>query len=867
MSKSLGSHFRAADLHVHSPASLDFIDRGATPRNIVEAGIAKGLELIAVTDHNSGDWVDRVRSAAAGTTLTVIAGVEVTCPEGHIIGLFDSKHTGASIQDFLVRIGIPREKHGKEDAISESHAEDVIREIDKMGGVAIAAHANTKAIGLLQQKGQYKLKVFAMAELRALEFTQREDVEKFCSGKVSADYAPKACLQGSDAHSLKDIGSRLTYLKMHDASISGIRQALGDHEVRVRFPWNHSDAAHPRIISLTVSQGFFGGQIFRFHNNLNCLVGGQGAGKSTVIEMLRYCFEDRSGFDHIIEDHESKIESLVGVGGIIEVEYFDSDGETKMVRREFHDWETLREVRDEAGNDAEIETPPAFFSQGELVDIARSPLAQLELLDRRLNTAQQDRDERDLINKLGTLTTSLVADTEKIVSIEADIVHAETGLAATKSRHAQLKAKLAEPVLTAFPNWEAEQAYIRDMSKAIGALPEALEACLDDFDLDATAIDLPEDAPNAKSLKPLGKISGEIERLLAKVKADFNGGVKGQLKIIVEASDRVRPAFDAERKKYDGILAGIGQVNVNKATSQLRALTTRLETLGKQSAECERLRARIEKTSRDRNGVIAQLRLARQARAAMRKAKAAEYQAALSTIVELDVLPLADRSALNGALRDLSKGAMVKDPDLARIAQAFEPSELAALILAGNVTAVAAASGVTKEVAARFVERCTEKGAAAIFALDALPLGDTPVFKYVIAPGRSRPLFELSTGQKGTVIIALALVEGLGPLVVDHPEEPLDTKSIYGQVVGQLRRGKDSRQFIFTTHNANIAIGADAELSHVLGATADKGTIEGCGGIDHEETNQLLLLHLEGGAEALNRRVRKYMRETGASPN
>jgi hypothetical protein len=65
-------------------------------------------------------------------------------------------------------------------------------------------------------------------------------------------------------------------------------------------------------------------------------------------------------------------------------------------------------------------------------------------------------------------------------------------------------------------------------------------------------------------------------------------------------------------------------------------------------------------------------------------------------------------------------------------------------------------------------------------------------------------------------------------------------------------------QFIFTTHNANVAVGADAELSHVLEATADKGTIKASGGIDHQGTNELLLLHLEGGSEALKLRVRKY---------
>ena len=133
-----------------------------------------------------------------------------------------------------------------------------------------------------------------------------------------------------------------------------------------------------------------------------------------------------------------------------------------------------------------------------------------------------------------------------------------------------------------------------------------------------------------------------------------------------------------------------------------------------------------------------------------------------------------------------------------------------------------------------------------------------PEVAYVVEPDRTKPLRELSTGQKGTVVLGLAMVEGRGPLIIDQPEEPLDTQSIYGQVVQTLRKNKEERQFIFTTHNANVAVGADADLSHVLSASADKGTIESSGAVDDPKTNRLLLLHLEGGPEALDLRIRKY---------
>ena len=360
----------------------------------------------------------------------------------------------------------------------------------------------------------------------------------------------------------------------------------------------------------------------------------------------------------------------------------------------------------------------------------------------------------------------------------------------------------------------------------------------------------------------MAKIGADVEKFVKKARADFKRGIASQQNVIADASKRIAPAFEAERRKHEEILKRLAQADISKATSQLRALGTRLEALNKKNTERVKTRARIERTVEARKSAINKLRAVRVERAGKRKAKAAEYQSALPDIVELDVRPLGDRESLFGALRDLSKGAMVKEADLTKVCQAYEPSRICELILADDASTIATDSGVSKDVAARLVAKCREKGNAKVYELDALPLGDVPVFRYIVSPGRSKALAELSTGQKGTLIIALALVEGTGPLVVDHPEEPLDTKSIYGQVVSKLRQGKESRQFIFTTHNANIAVGADADLSHVLGATADRGSIESSGGVDHEETNRLLLLHLEGGADALARRVRKYRPST-----
>jgi predicted metal-dependent phosphoesterase TrpH len=74
----LGLRFCNVDLHIHTPASRCFAEPGITPDVIVRHAIAAGMHGIAITDHNTADWVDGVKAAAVDSGLTVFPGVEIT---------------------------------------------------------------------------------------------------------------------------------------------------------------------------------------------------------------------------------------------------------------------------------------------------------------------------------------------------------------------------------------------------------------------------------------------------------------------------------------------------------------------------------------------------------------------------------------------------------------------------------------------------------------------------------------------------------------------------------------------------------------------------------------------------------------------
>ncbi len=70
----------------------------------------------------------------------------------------------------------------------------------------------------------------------------------------------------------------------------------------------------------------------------------------------------------------------------------------------------------------------------------------------------------------------------------------------------------------------------------------------------------------------------------------------------------------------------------------------------------------------------------------------------------------------------------------------------------------------------------------------------------------------LSDGQRNTILLSLLLADGDAPIIVDQPEDELDSAFIYSELVPIVRERKTARQIIFVTHNANVPVNADADL-------------------------------------------------------
>lgn len=123
----------------------------------------------------------------------------------------------------------------------------------------------------------------------------------------------------------------------------------------------------------------------------------------------------------------------------------------------------------------------------------------------------------------------------------------------------------------------------------------------------------------------------------------------------------------------------------------------------------------------------------------------------------------------------------------------------------------------------------------------------------------------LSPGTRGIVLLLLYLALDDAddrPLIIDQPEENLDPKSIFDELVPLFLDAKEKRQVIMVTHNANLVVNTDAD--QVIIASAGSHALGGLpvityagGGLDDAEVRTAVCRILEGGAEAFRERARR----------
>ena len=310
-----GARWWKFDLHTHTPASADYGKgpnqaslRQITPRDWLLGYMRADVDCVAVTDHNSGKWIDKLKTTlddmereqhAEYRPLHLFPGVEITANGGtHVLAILDPTKKSADVTTLLGAVAF-RGERGSSDMAADKAPIEVVEAIVAAGALPILAHVDGPS-GAWNLTGSTLPALFDVDDLFAMEVVDVTHAHPDMYLKRKLAWAE---VLGSDSHhpngnpGSRFPGSHYTWVKMAQPSLEGLRLALLDGGA---FSIRRSDEvmtqdllALPKhfIEAIEVSDARYMGRgqtaKLEFNPWFNALIGGRGTGKSTVIHALR----------------------------------------------------------------------------------------------------------------------------------------------------------------------------------------------------------------------------------------------------------------------------------------------------------------------------------------------------------------------------------------------------------------------------------------------------------------------------------------------------------------------------------------------------------------------------------------------------
>lgn len=848
---------------------------------IVAKAVELGISVLAITDHNDVGSVPAFRAAAESLGVYVFPGFELASSEGiHVLCIYSPDTSQEQLGRFLGECGVT--KTGSSAQLCGKAFTDLLATVRNQGGVTIAAHVTGEKGLLTTLQGQARIRAWQCDDLLAIQIPGTIDelppdvrpiVEntnpEYRRAHPAEEQLALAVVNAKDvvqADTLDDL-SASCWIKMSEVGVEGLRQAFLDPGSRIRLnpkKGTLEPEQHAELVSMSWQGGFLGGATVRLNPNLNVLIGGRGTGKSTIVESIRAVL----GLDPIGDEartaHEGILRHVLRSGTKISLRVRAH----RPAVREYTIERTLPNpalVKDDGGgvsNLSPIDVLPRVevYGQHEISELTKSREKLTRLLDRFV-------EPDDAVPK-------------RRAELKRELEKSRRGILDTKRELAQIEERLAslpglEETLKQFQeagleNRLKEQSLLVREERILGSIPERLAAFREALDTLQQGIPIDRTFLSAKALDQLpGKaVLGRLNPLFEELDRALTSIAKS-LEEALQRAERgvgeVRTAWNTRKQEvqaaYEKILRELQKSRVDgEEFIRLRRQIEELRPLRERQQQARSL----EKNLADRRRkLLAEWEdfKAGEFRRLDRAAKSVSRR--LHDRVQVEVTAAGDREPLFDVLRKDVGGRLSEAIETLRGVADLSLTRLVEAARRGASDLVKTFA-ITQAQAERFAKADHE----VLLRIEELDLPPTTAIRLNTAPLGEPPVWQaleaLSTGQKATAVLLLLLLESDAPLIVDQPEDDLDNRFITEGVVPRMREEKQRRQFVFSTHNANIPVLGDAEL--IVGLTAS-GEADGgqariapqhVGSIDAGSVRELVEEILEGGKEAFERRRRKY---------
>jgi DNA repair ATPase RecN len=945
--------FYKADFHVHSPLSgcwknedrdgykkdpnLDRIVANKITDNCLKAFCEKclssGLHIVAITDHMKYSFALKCVEYAKKNypELMILPGIELNIKIDqtiikdsriHVLAIFPPD-IGTSI-DRIFPLSFPEEskRNGQED-LACNDIKEIVEKIKEVGGIAIAAHIYgengvryiyTKATDLLLERDEANLPPEKGDFYKKICDGLKEELFKFSCLQVKKTTEPIhfhdkdgelriPLVISSDAHHPTTIGQldKITFIKMGNLSYYSLKEALKFPDTRIRFKDNLPEAKPPRLLSVRVvgkkenENTFFNNSLVGFSDNLTCLIGPRGSGKSALIDAIRYLMGYNRTLDEVPKTKDQVIERQLHTlsESKIELLYEKSDGVVHRLEAIFDPREPYNtKVFDKDNNELNIgdvekcgDYPLNLYGWNELELLAENPQSQRENLDKFIPELSGFKEEKSsLYTKLNESRRLCIEHLTKM----------DRYFDTKRTPYSFLRLKEYENEYRKLNTPEIEKHFkdIDELNRKANLLSEIKAVANDSLVKiqDMLAIDISDILKSYIDLKEWAEELTEkkleiniLNASISKNKLALEGKIKGVMQVL-----------DQELKELSDKKLAMAK-NMQQAIGVETAITADLRNNAKKRYDATKQIydfyikdiAILNKYLEEREKILLLIKDVNRIIFATRNEQKEKIKTEIQLvqdpefIIDLKLEQAGDKSDFENILMESKIGIKLPGqwkrkrlPEI--IASSLTPPDFFSIVMNKQKDALVKLKIILLENDIPNTYGIEEKYADELLTgnipfedlvdldtrkydkekLENLLLLQEVSFddKFYIELG-GKPIQFCSPGQRCSAMLPIVTLTSTAPIIIDQPEDNLDNRLVSKAVFKILSKLKETRQIIVATHNPNILVSGDAEQVVVL---KSDGTIEDHGSIDEPTVVQKVINLMEGGKDAFQKREKKY---------
>lgn len=891
----IGAEWVRVDLHLHSPGVESFIlpdgvnisskeEKRKIAKKYVNKLKSADIKIGAITDYNGirEEWFNMIREEAEGEGIKLFPGVELSLREGkygiHVLIIFDENVSIGDVNDYIKHLDKDKRKLIDDrkhiDIDPENKLDKIVEKLKRhYDPLIIFPHPNEgDSKGLLNSfSPKDAVEYLKAVKPDAVEFLTDLSIKRLKDAGIDENFISRlTILENSDPKSLDDIENkerngkvRATYLKLSDFSLPAIKLALHDPSVRVRL-YEKPKMNFDRITTINIRGTTFLENIeIAVNPELNILIGGRGVGKSAILESIRYCFDlpvyqDESARKKFVYD-------VVGSGGEIEVElerFFGGNKLKYLIKRTIGKETEILDIESEQKVSLDIPKlfegkSPILIGQKELYYVANNRKFLLSLIDDLIGESVKEKQKEleDVIKRLrenGERILKLKEKLQKKDEYEQELKNIDDEIKIFEKLKVVDKLKKWTEVIDNEERLNRAEELLKDVAKQIKSVLN------DSMDVLSGQIEY------LKKGKDEGKriLEEAVEILL-----QFKDFIEDTLKNFEDKTQKTLEDFEKTKSKWinhkgeiekeiDEIKKKLGEQKLKP--ERLEGLISKKTKLQSIVNDMKKIEAELRDKINERGRLKEELKKKRHELFKVRGEELKRINNVLEERARLRIEFEKETEIFGEELKELMAGSgiranvfqdIIKKEDIA-----IDGILLSEYIEKGKDKLMEVLA-LTDAMAKRMIDYFSPDKIR--FKLEEMYPEDRIIVELKVND-EFKPIEDLSVGQKATALLLLLFAYENRILIFDQPEEDLDNRFIYEDVVKILREFKGKRQIIIATHNANIPVIGDSELILVLEAQKDKCKIIDRGSVDKSSIKQHIKNIMEGGEEAFKLRIEKY---------